>query len=172
MNTPARPTLRCLREDLVSDWQDHADQLLAGDPDIACKKALHALRHPAIQKAVESFPIDGESDRLREGISGLTDPMFWKLKTSRWRGAVFEDPNTGQAWLVAAGLRAEGDKARDFYKVFMASVRRRGARHFLPTDADEQALLLELRAQQRDCQTNGVFGVVFGVSGSGRTGAR
>lgn len=148
MNTPARPTLRCIREDLASDWQDHADQLLTDNPDITCLKALHALRHPVIQKAVEAFPVLGESDCVREGISGLVNPMFWKLKTGRWRGAVFEDPDTGQAWLVAAGLRAEGQKTRDFYKVFMADVHRRGADHFLPTAADNEALQLEIRAQQ------------------------
>lgn len=88
------------------------------------------------------FKGEGDTDAKRESISGLTDPVWWKLKTARYRGAVYEDAD-GQAWLCAAGLRRAGE-ADDFYADFMAKVSGRGPSHYLPTDADRRRLRLEL----------------------------
>jgi hypothetical protein len=71
----------------------------------------------------------------------LANPVWWKLKTSRWRGAVYEDAD-GQAWFCAAGLRREGELT-DFYASFMASVQANGPEPFLPTDDDRARLQME-----------------------------
>jgi len=92
-----------------------------------------------IRKVVDDFPIGSDVDKKRESISGLSDPFFWKVKTERWRGAVYVDANS-QAWLVAAGLRYEREPSKDFYQRFMTSARA-DVKAFLPS-ADDRALLL------------------------------
>lgn len=101
---------------------------------------LSALDHPLIRHTVELFAEDCEEIR-RETISGLSDPKFYKAKTTRWRGAVYVDPD-GQAWLVAGGLRREGDR-NDFYNSFCADIAAHGAGKYLPTDADRERLRRE-----------------------------
>lgn len=93
----------------------------------------------------DDFPGDaGDSAVSRESISGLTDPMWYKVKTgSRWRGAAYVDPS-GQAWLCAAGYRRAGEIS-DFYKTFMTQVATRGADFFLPTQQDRDRLTQEDR---------------------------
>ena len=64
--------------------------------------------------------------------------MWWKAKTQRWRGAVYEEPG-GQAWLCAAGYRYEGEVS-DFYRQFTAHVLADGPEGYLPTDEDRRLL--------------------------------
>jgi hypothetical protein len=82
---------------------------------------------------------------------------------------VYEDPETGQAWLCAAGYRRAGE-ATDFYKRFMAEVSAKGAGHFLPTDVDKKRHDQELRgrlldawdAELQHCARGAVRSVWFG----------
>lgn len=150
MITACRPTLRCLESDLPNDWEEASDRVAASHGANAAVPLVD-LRHPIIRKAAEDFPEDGgDADILRESISGLTNPVWWKVKIgSRWRGAVWEDPDTGQAWLVAAGYRRAGE-GTDFYRQFMATVTAKGADHFKPDDADRKRLERELRATRLD----------------------
>src|SRR5689334_14231255 len=105
-----RPTLRCLRNDLNDGWADTTHQWIVG-PGPAGPTGpppLHALNHPLIQHVVEVFSQSGEEIR-RETISRTSDPKLYKVKSARWRGAVYIDPDDGQPWLVGAGLRREGE---------------------------------------------------------------
>lgn len=139
--TPARPTLRCLRADLTQDWDESADQRLVQAGQAGLTKSVHSLDHKIIRKAVQDFPLGVDVDKKRENITGLTDPFFWKVKTDRWRGAVYVDQND-QPWLVAAGLRYEGE-SRDFYKQFMSGARSDPS-VYLPTVEDREVLLREV----------------------------
>lgn len=144
VHTPTRVTQRCLREDLSDDWDDTYDHRMVQLGQAGVDKAVHLLQHKLIRKAVDDFPMSGDVLKERESISGLTDPHFWKVKTDRWRGAVYVERDSGQAWLVAAGLRRAGEKA-DFYAKFMSDVQRRGAEYFLPDQYDR-----DLLANERD----------------------
>ena len=139
--TSTRPTLRCLAEDLTHDWDDIEDHRLVRDGRVGTRKTVHAMGHKIIRKAVENFPTEGDDDKKRETISGLKDPHFYKVKVDRWRGAAYVDAN-GQAWLVAVGLRYEGE-SKDFYKHFMIEVSQ-NAERFLPTEQDNALLCDEV----------------------------
>lgn len=141
MLTPGRPTLRCLHEDLRTDWDNAAHQRGALRTPVDAP-ALDQLDHPVVRKAAELFPAGGDSDVERESISGLANPPWWKLKIGRWRAAVYEDRATGQAWVCAAGLRYKGE-AKDFYKSFMERVTSLGPTAFLPSAADHERLRVE-----------------------------
>lgn len=142
--SPARPTLRCLREDLTSDWGD-ASQYRAVVEDVPLNCALHDIDHPVVRHGAAVWPAGQSSLKDRESISGLSDPPYWKLKTGRWRGAVYLDPADGQPWIVAAGLRQAGSDA-DFYKRFMGAVA--SGLDMRPTDEDLRRLKME-RAEAR-----------------------
>lgn len=134
-----RPTLRCIREDLTSDWGDvHHYRAIS---DLRACPPLDQLDHPVVGHAVATFG-DADAEASRESISGLSDPMWWKLKTGRWRGAVYVDQD-GQAWVCAAGLRRGGEDT-DFYRRFMREVERAGPERFLPTEEDRKRLRREL----------------------------
>jgi hypothetical protein len=92
----ARPTLRCLREDLA----------------LAVPRAdapLEDLSHPLLARATERFADD---QTPHERIAAIDDEVLFKVKAQRWRGAVWVD--AGIPWLVAAGQREEGSPD-DFY---------------------------------------------------------
>lgn len=135
MTTACRPTLRCIAEDLDQDW-DNVEQFRAvKDRNVgSLGVTLPDLAHPVIRHARDLYTSASSGDVQREGISGLTDPMFYKLKSGRWRGAVYVAPD-GTPWLCAAGLRRENETA-DFYAWFMDRVRNAGPGGFLPTEAD------------------------------------
>jgi hypothetical protein len=81
----ARPTLRCLREDLA----------------LAIPRAdtpLEEISHPLLAKATECFADD---QTPHERIAAIDDEVLFKVKAQRWRGAVWVD--AGIPWLVAAG---------------------------------------------------------------------
>lgn len=140
MPQPARPTLRCLREDLTEDWNDIRQRAALNDEPIALPP-FHDLDHPVVRHAASVYNGKLDTDAQREGITGLTNPMWLKLKTGRWRGAVWEDDH-GQAWLCAAGLRRENESS-DFYAQFMTDVRGGGPDRFLPTAEDHSRLRTE-----------------------------
>ena len=95
-----RPTLRCLRDDLRL-------------PLPTAHVPLDEIDHPVLRKAGEQF---AAPDTPHERIVSIDDVVLLKVKTGRWRGAVFCDEPGDDAldWLVAAGIREEG-APDDFY---------------------------------------------------------
>jgi hypothetical protein len=87
----ARPTLRCLREDL-------------GQAVPPADTPLDEVPHPLLAKASERFAEDGTP---QERIASVDDQLLFKVKVQRWRGAVWM-ADGGIPWLVAAGQREEG----------------------------------------------------------------
>lgn len=103
----ARPTLRCLREDL-------------GLPVPRANTPLDEVSHPLLEKATERFADD---QTPQERISSIDDQVLLKVKVQRWRGAVWVDAD--KPWLVAAGHREEGSPD-DFYAALAARAQLRG----------------------------------------------
>ena len=93
----ARPTLRCLREDL-------------GQAVPPADTPLDEVPHPLLAKASERFAEDGSP---QERIASVDDQLLFKVKVQRWRGAVWMADGS-IPWLVAAGQREEGSPD-DFY---------------------------------------------------------
>jgi hypothetical protein len=85
----ARPTLRCLREDLA---------LTVPRADTP----LEDISHPLLASATERFADDRTP---HERIAAIDDEVLFKVKAQRWRGAIWID--AGIPWLVAAGWREE-----------------------------------------------------------------
>lgn len=105
---PVRPTVRCLREDL-------------GLPVPPARVPLDEIDHPLLRKAAGQF---AAGDIPHERIRSIDDVVLFKVKTGRWRGAVYTDePGADvQDWLVAAGTREEGSPD-DFYAALHAEAR-------------------------------------------------
>lgn len=120
-----RVTIRCLCDDLETDWADVAQQRRfmelrsALEPSTQDSKIATILRnlpttalaaHPLVRGFYSAFEGDG-SDIQRESNSGLSSPHWWKQKTSRWRGAATDAECVGQSevWLCAGGIRIQGD---------------------------------------------------------------
>jgi hypothetical protein len=93
---PARPTLRCLKEDLDL-------------PVPPVTQPLEEVDHPLVGKAVEQF---ADADAKHERIRAIDDQVLFKVKVQRWRGAVLVDADL--PWLVAGGRREDGS-GDDFY---------------------------------------------------------
>jgi hypothetical protein len=103
---PARPTLRCLREDL--------DVRI---PPV--DEPLEAVGHPLLTKVNQQF---SSVDATHERIAAIDDLVLFKAKIQRWRGAVWmDDPSADiRCWLVAAGRREDGAPT-DFYASLTAT---------------------------------------------------
>ena len=97
MTGRARPTLRCLREDL-------------GRAVPPADTPLDEVSHPLLAKASERFADDGTP---HERITSVDDQVLFKVKVQRWRGAIWV-ADGGIPWLVAVGQREEGS-ADDFH---------------------------------------------------------
>ncbi|GAA3620671.1 hypothetical protein ACG5V6_22850 [Streptomyces chitinivorans] len=106
----ARPTLRCLREDL-------------GLPLPPVTVPLDETDHPIVAKAAEQF---ADEETKHERIRAVDDQVFFKVKVERRRGAVWMDADL--PWLVAAGRREDGSGS-DFYAALEAEDRASRARH-------------------------------------------
>lgn len=104
---PVRPTMRCLREDLVL-------------PVPSARVPLEEIDHPLLRKAAEQFAGDTPHERIRS----IDDVVLFKVKSARWRGAVYSDKPEADVknWLVAAGTREEGS-TDDFYAALHAQTR-------------------------------------------------
>jgi hypothetical protein len=120
-----RPTLRCLRDDLKL-------------PLPTARVPLDEIDHALVRKAAEQF---AARDTPHERITSIDDVVLFKVKTGRWRGAVFpEEPEAVvQDWLVAAGIREEG-APDDFYAALHTQARaarqRYNAEHDKPLTTD------------------------------------
>jgi hypothetical protein len=107
----ARPTIRCLRQDL-----GYAKLPPASLP-------LDRLDLPVLRKAQEACRTDPPSTGR---ISSIDDQVLWKVKIERWRGVVWCD--LSRRWLVAAGRREAGSSA-DFYADLTEKGKRWRAEH-------------------------------------------
>jgi hypothetical protein len=154
MGTAGRPTLRCLREDLAGSVQDTYQQGRIRAGKVPCA-ALTDTKHPLVDWVAHQFEVGDDADISRTGISAIKHPKFYKARTGkRWRGAVYVDPATGQAWLVAAGYRREGEPD-DFYTQFAADVNANGADRYLPSEDDLAVLRVEeAKARLADWKTD------------------
>jgi hypothetical protein len=97
---------------------------------------FHEIDHPAIAKAAGDFPA-ADHEARRTTISSVSTHKMYRLKTGRWRGAVWIDDD-GQAWLVAVGYREDGSSA-DFYEAFATDFASDPTR-FMPTEHDHKRL--------------------------------
>jgi hypothetical protein len=87
MARKARPTLRCLREDL-------------GQAIPRADTPLDGSEHPLLVKAAEQFADD---ETPHERIVAIDDRVLFKVKVQRWRGAVWVD-GEGGPWLGLSRL--------------------------------------------------------------------
>jgi hypothetical protein len=110
----ARPTLRCLHDDL---------KVATPSADVP----LDEIDHPLLAKTHEQF---ADPATPHERIAAIDDQVFFKVKIQRWRGAVWTDqPSTDvRVWLVAAGWREDG-ATTDFYAALAAGARAARSRH-------------------------------------------
>jgi hypothetical protein len=83
----ARPTLRCLPEDLA---------LAVPRADTS----LEEIGHPLLARATERFADDQTTPHER--IAAIDDVMLFKVKTQRWRGATGSMPGS-RGWLRLGG---------------------------------------------------------------------
>ena len=137
---PTRPTLQCIREDLSL-------------PVPPATQPLDEIDHPLLRKASEQF---APGDTPHERIRAIDDVVLFKVKTGRWRGAVYldDDPDAEvKNWLVAAGIREEGSP-EDFYADLHAGARaarqRYNAGHDAPLATDTYAARLLPSSDDRD----------------------
>lgn len=149
-NRRARPTLRVLREDLISGWDSPHPQRHVSAEKFDELHPLSELPHPIISKARESFGNDAADDNYVGPISSTSDIHLLEIKQSQWRGGVWQDANTGVCWLVTAGLAKGGHLDHDdFYQRLRRAVENGGLHHLLPTDADIRLLKRETAARLR-----------------------
>lgn len=170
MGRSRRVTLRCVTEDLASDWTTPADlanakrlrelaqKAVGGDiPDSVVRKQLRLLptlsqlRHPLILAFDDQFAGDDDAGTLRETISAVNDRQWFKQTYSaRWRGAaaVLEEDGMETAWLGAAGYHRQGSP-EDFYEEFARRCHA-GSDAFLPTDEDTTVRRIEVNVARLD----------------------
>lgn len=147
-DTPAvRPTKRCL-DDLGLRFPTYTD-------------SLSDASHPLVQRA-QKIPQQEAAGGV-ERIRSLTDRIWFKCKTSVYRGAVTKltlaetssasVPPSAAWWIGAAGTRQQGSED-DFYANLEAEAVRQGkgtgapsTRHLLPQDIDRRRLEAEIAAR-------------------------
>lgn len=169
MGTIRRVTLRCLCEDLGEDWTSTHQKrgftklwkaLKDGAPNPEILKIITDLPptlmigHPLINHFRSAFD-SSDTTIKRESISGLTNPLWWKQKTTRWRGAATSFHATSEneeIWLCAGGLRSSGDR-KDFYSWFCSSIESQGTERYLPTAADRRYQTIEEKDTRRNAWT-------------------
>lgn len=108
------------------------------------RSPLSDIDHPIIRKAAESFGRDSGND-LHEGqIRGSRQIRLWEIRQSQWRGGVWVDEESGQPWLVVAGLAKGGhDDHDDFYQQVERADKSRASESWLPTEEDLKQLARE-----------------------------
>lgn len=149
-NRRARPTLRVLKEDLNSEWENPGPKRALEEGIYTSLHPLSELPHPLIRKAVEAFGENENEDARRERIRSATKAIVWKIRYEQWRGAVWADPETGVRWLIAAG-RAKGQHkdTDDFYEEVARENDKNDLKNWLPTEEDTRLLKREAGADLR-----------------------
>lgn len=149
-NRRARPTLRLLREDLISGWESPWPQRVLANGDHRDLHPVSELPHPIIDKARNSFGPDPKRDNFVGPIVSSTQLRLLEIKQSQWRGGIWRDPETGVCWLVVAGLAKGDHKDRDdFYQRVQRSNDSGASAHWLPTEDDTRLLKQETAARLR-----------------------
>lgn len=108
----ARPTLRLLREDLGSGWNDPQPLRCLENGDLSSLHPLARLPHPIIAKAAESFGNNPEDDNFVGLILCVHSIELKEIRAEQWRGGVWMDDQE-VCWLITAGLAKGGHKDRD-----------------------------------------------------------
>lgn len=141
----ARPTLRLLREDLKSDWEDPGPRRALDALSYEDLQPMSELPHPIIAKAVEVCGPRPEDDRFVGPIGSSTRHRLMEIKSGQWRGGVWYDPVTSSPWLVVAGLAKGGHQDRDdFYERVKRANDSGAVDDWLPTDEDTKLLKQEM----------------------------
>lgn len=112
----ARPTIRCLIEDLGMDLPP--EEIDLGRVD-----------HPLIAETARLAP---GSPQGQKRILAIDEPLVFRLRQGAWRGATWFDEQRQIVWLVAAHTREEG--SRDDAYAYFATLHRNG--RLLPDDDD------------------------------------
>ena len=112
------------------------------------------IDHPLINHFRSSFE-SSDAGIQRESISGLANPLWWKQKATRWRGAATNceaTPENEEIWLCAGGLRSRGDRS-DFYSWFCSSIESQGVEKYLPAAVDRRYQELQEKISRRAAWT-------------------
>lgn len=81
-------------------------------------------------------------------IVSVTRMRLLEIKSRQWRGAIWEDPESGVCWLVAAGLaKGEHKDHDDFYQKAKRENDSGDIARWLPTDEDQRLLRRETAAR-------------------------
>jgi hypothetical protein len=131
-----RVTLRCLRDDLQVDL-----------PPVEVD--LGRLDHPLIAEARRLAPA---APRGQKRILSIGQPLVYRLRHGRWRGATWLESDAARFWLCAGALREEGS-GDDAYELFAALHR---AGRLLPDADDRLRDALERNARIIDDATHSI----------------
>ena len=163
-----RPTKRCL------------DDLGLSFPTV--NESLSELGHPLVRRA-QLVPEEAEAGGA-ERLRALTDRIWFKCKTTVYRGAVTrlttsesQDrglPPEAAWWIGAAGDRKE-DSRSDFYSQLEREVTRSGkgtggvsSAHLLPQEIDRDRFIAEANLQAVQAIRNIVLGLIVKSLHDGR----
>jgi hypothetical protein len=147
-NRRARPTLRTLVDDLTSGWTSPQPQRHLRDKRYDELHPLSELPHPIVAKAAASFGPDLAGDSFVGQIVSVTQLRLLEIKSAQWRGAIWEDSESGVCWLVAAGLaKGEHKDHDDFYQEAKRENDSGDIARWLPTDEDQRLLRRETAAR-------------------------
>jgi hypothetical protein len=131
-----RVTLRCLRDDLHLDL-----------PPVEVD--LGRLDHPLIAEARRLAP---SAPRGQKRILSIGQPLVYRLRHGRWRGATWLESGEARFWLCAGAPREEGS-GDDAYELFAALHR---AGRLLPDADDRLRDALERNARIIDDATHSI----------------
>jgi hypothetical protein len=123
----ARPTIRCLRDDLG-----------IGLPTVDVD--LGSIEHPLMEEARRVAPTAPQGQKR---ILAIDHPLVYRLRHGRWRGATWLEEDAARFWLLAGALRAAGSR-QDAYAAFVAL---HEAGELLPSEDDQLRDVLERDAR-------------------------
>ncbi|BCN51607.1 DUF3039 domain-containing protein [Prescottella equi] len=142
----ARPTLKVLST-LNAGWENPIRQRAVTARNWDALHPFPDLEHPLILKSAETYGDDPANDPAPQHISCARDFRLLKVRSGQWRGAIWEDPESGSRWLVAAGLAKGGHSDRDdVYEQLAAVIDRGRGGELLPTEEDRRLHKLECAA--------------------------
>jgi hypothetical protein len=135
-----RVTIRCVREDLGLDL-----------PSVEVD--LGSLDHPLVAEARRVAPA---APRGQKRILAIAQPLVYRIRHGRWRGATWLETDERRFWLCAGALREEGS-GEDAYEVF-AALHETG--RLLPDADDHLRDALERNARIIDAAAAAIPGVL------------
>ncbi|HEY2318025.1 MAG TPA: hypothetical protein VGH67_06980 [Solirubrobacteraceae bacterium] len=84
---------------------------------------LGSTEHPLMEEARRVAPA---APRGQKRILAIDQPLVYRLRHGRWRGATWLEHEAARFWLLAGALRAAGARGDD-YEVFGGAARDRRA---------------------------------------------